>query len=72
VTIPATGVLQDLWGTSATDVFVVGENGVVLHYDGAEWTGSSQSDRTLLGVWGPSPGDVFAVGNAGTILHGTP
>jgi hypothetical protein len=45
---------------------------VVLHYDGAEWAGSSQSDRTLLGVWGPSPGDVFAVGNAGTILHGTP
>jgi hypothetical protein len=70
--IPDTGVLQDLWGTAADDVFAVGEDGVILHFDGAEWTSTTPTDRTLLGVWGSGPADAFAVGNGGVILHGTP
>jgi hypothetical protein len=59
-----------LWGTSANDVFAVGEAGMILHYDGASWvTMASGTGEVLYGVWGSSATDVFAVGAAGTILH---
>ena len=70
--LPSASVLNEIWGSSATDVFAVGEDGVVLHYDGAAWTLATPTRGGLLGVWGSSPGDVYAVGTAGTILHGTP
>jgi hypothetical protein len=69
---PGVGVLHEIWGSSAHDVFAVGDNGVIVHFDGTTWTSVKPTGRTLIGVWGFSPGDVFAVGEAGTILHGTP
>src|SRR5262249_27816784 len=30
--------LKALWGTSATDVWAVGANGAIVHYDGKTWT----------------------------------
>ena len=54
------------------DVFAVGEDGAILHYDGTEWTLMTPTDRTLLGIWSSSGSDAFAVGNGGIILHGTP
>jgi hypothetical protein len=73
--------LVDVWGTSPTDVFTVGQSdntfeSVILHYDGTGW--SSQLDRrdiVLNGVWGSSATDVYAVGfdafavNPQVILH---
>ncbi len=42
-----TGVtLRSVWGTSPTDVWVGGEKGTVVHFDGAKWTSHSQ-DPTL-------------------------
>jgi hypothetical protein len=35
------GTTEDLygvWGSSASDVFAVGWNGTILHYDGSTWT----------------------------------
>ena len=72
MTLPSTAVLNEIWGTSPTDVFAVGEDGVVLHFDGNAWTVTTPTKNALLGVWGTSPGDVFATGMGGTILHGTP
>ena len=61
--------LRAIWGTSASDFFVVGLRGAIAHYDGSAFqimtTGTTQN---LLGIWG-SGSDVFAVGAAGTILH---
>ena len=52
------------------DVFAVGHAGVIVHYDGTDWTEmSSPTDNVLDGVWGSSATDVFAVGNSGMILH---
>ena len=65
-------MLNELWGSSSTDVFAVGDEGVILHYDGTDWTATYHTDQTLLGIWGPNAGEAFATGNAGTILHGTP
>lgn len=30
--------LNDIWGSSSNDVFVVGDSGKIIHYDGAVWT----------------------------------
>jgi hypothetical protein len=67
------GTTEDLnrvWGTSADDIFAVGRNGTVLHYDGTSWTPmQSGTTETLEGVWGASSSDVYVTGENGTILH---
>lgn len=55
-----------VWGTSASNVYVVGQRGTVLHYDGDAWTeelvGASDD---LISVWGTDAEHVFAVGGRG-------
>ena len=64
-----TGELESVWGTSASDVFAVGRDGLILHYDGSMWTSiSSGTDNWLRDIWGISSSDVFAIGS-GAILH---
>jgi len=61
--------LNAVWGTSESDVFAVGTNGTILHYDGFEWTAmTSGTTQPLYAIWGTSGTDIFAVGT-GTILH---
>ena len=69
--LPSNRLLQEIWGTSAADVFAVGD-GVVLHYDGTAWTEARPTPKSLLGIWASSPVDAFAVGDGGLILHGVP
>ena len=70
MTSGTTNVLYGVWGSSATDVFAVGDSGTILHYDGSAWSAmSSGTTNDLAGVWGSSATDVFAVGAGGTILH---
>ena len=62
--------LHGVWGSSGTNVFAVGTNGTILHYNGSTWLAmSSGSTDTLRSVWGSSGTNVFAVGTNGTILH---
>jgi photosystem II stability/assembly factor-like uncharacterized protein len=66
---PGYGQLNGVWGTSPTDVFAVGDDGIILHFDGKSWTKmDSGSTSHLYGVWGISSNSVYAVGNYGTIL----
>ena len=68
--LPQGNDLNDIWGSSADNVFAVGNGGTILHYDGSNWSGmSSGTSGYLYGVWGSSGDNVFAVGNGGTILH---
>ena len=62
--------LLAIWGTSATDVFAVGNLGIILHYNGTAWLPMSSgiSGADLTAVWGISPAEVYAVGFAGNIL----
>jgi Quinohemoprotein amine dehydrogenase, alpha subunit domain III len=65
-----TWTLNGIWGTSSTDIFAVGENGTILHYNGAIW--DSMDSGVLVAmydVWGSSSTDVFAVGQNGVICH---
>ena len=52
-----------VWGSGPNDVFAVGSNGLVIHYDGTGWAVQpSGTSSLLLGVFGLGPDDVYAVG----------
>lgn len=59
--------LSDVWGRSGSDIYAVGEGGI-LHYDGATWTPINPTPGKQ--VWGTTAGDVFVLG-ADAVLHGT-
>jgi hypothetical protein len=58
--------LFKVWGSSASDVYAVGDVGIVLHFDGGAWeeqlVGAADD---LVAVWGTGPNDVVAVGGRG-------
>jgi len=62
--------LTDVWGSSASDVWVVGEGGAILHFDGSDW-GLVDTDFTadLQAVRGASASDVWAAGRRGAIVR---
>jgi hypothetical protein len=60
-------------GTSGANVFVVGNRGSVLRFNGSSWqTQNSGTYELLTDVWGDSAADVFIVGNKGTVLRRKP
>lgn len=61
--------LTDLWGSASNDVYAVGEAGVIVHFDGNNWTSATAAAADLRAVWGSASDDVFAVGDGGTIVH---
>jgi hypothetical protein len=59
-----------IWGSSPTDVYAVGYNGVIEHYDGVSWAAQpSGTIEALYGVWGAGANDVYVCGSNGTLLH---
>jgi hypothetical protein len=66
------GSISGVWGSGPSDVFAVGgeDTGVVVHYDGNEWTTMDVPTVGLLvWVYGFGPDDVFAVGVDGGAIH---
>ena len=64
---PGVAALFKVWGSASDDVYAVGQNGAVVHWDGANLTemgvGISQD---LIGIWGNGRDDVSVVGGRGT------
>ena len=63
--IPAGGPQTFWWvnGTNATDVWMVGEEGRIAHWNGSAFEEkTSGTTATLYGVWAAAPNDVWAVG----------
>ncbi|MGQ0704102.1 MAG: Ig-like domain-containing protein, partial [Gemmatimonadales bacterium] len=55
--------LVSVWGTSASNVYAVGSEGTILHYDGTSWNRMPVlTDRAILEVWGLGPNEIYAVG----------
>lgn len=69
--IPST--LNAMWGTGASDLWVVGELGTLLHYDGLQWVtvtpAAGPTQRALFAIHGASHDRVWAVGGAGAVLR---
>jgi len=59
--------ISDLHGTSASDVWAVGINGLVLNFDGTQWNDANPSSlwENFYGVWSPSPGQALVAGSYG-------
>jgi len=65
--------LRAIWGTSASDVYCVGDGGAILHFNGTRWSRTTMiGGGVLSGVWGASPTDIFVVGNDGAIFQYDP
>ena len=60
---------NDIWGSSGSDVFVVG-NGSIIHYDGSGWS-TMEGVTGAKGVWGSSGSDVFTFGSSYFHYDGT-
>ncbi len=59
-----------IWGSSGSNVFVVGPAGIIRRYNGSTWTSmNSGIAKQLYGIWGSSANDIFAVGVDGAISH---
>jgi len=61
-----------VWGTATDDVYVVGDSGTILHYDGSAWTfQESGTTQRLLTLHGRAADDIWAVGgySGAVLLH---
>ena len=63
--------LYDVWGTTPSNIYAVGEFGTLMHHDGVNWApvAGVPTSQSLNAVWGSAPNDIFVVGDFGTILH---
>lgn len=69
--VPTTNQLSGVWGTSDTDIFAVGNNGTILHYDGSAWTLQTSGvapPASITSVWGSAANNVYAVGVTNTTV----
>lgn len=65
--MPETGIksaLHGIWGSAADNIYAVGEEGTLIHYDGLAWHEILASDSYFYGVWGNAPDNVFVVGHS--------
>jgi hypothetical protein len=63
--------LNAVWGSSATDVFAVGELLTIVHYNGTSWSQFNITNPQEIGlnaIWGYAANSVFAVGDSGVII----
>jgi len=56
-----------VWGSSPTDIWAVGDEATIVHYDGTSWSLSTVALAPGIvpdfrGVWGSGADDVWAVG----------
>ncbi len=59
-----------VWGSSKDDVWIVGTQGAILHWNGTSFTTTpSGTKNALFAVSGTGPNDVWAVGSRETVLH---
>ena len=59
--------LRAVWGDSSDNVFAAGARGVILHYDGTEWspvqTGFAMK-HTIKDLWGDAANNIHGVGGS--------
>jgi len=54
--------LDDIWGSSDSNIWAAGGDGILLHFDGTAWTSWPNLGDWASAVWGSGPGDIYVVG----------
>ena len=68
--LPKQVTFSAIWGASPTDIWVAGEQGTLLHWNGSAWSAAvSGTESALRALAGSSSKDVWAAGLDGTLLH---
>ncbi len=68
--LPQGNSLNAVLSLSNNDVYAVGNNGTIMHYNGNIWEKMPSGTTNNLGsIWGITSNNLFAVGNNGTIIH---
>ncbi len=64
--INTTETVERLWASSPSNIYGVGNAGLIVHYDGSSWQKLESNTTTrLLGIWGNANGSaVWACGHA--------
>jgi hypothetical protein len=69
--LPNTGAYFKVWGAAAGDVYVCGQGGTILHWDGSAWSAEDTAQPryvSLFTVAGRSSDDVYTVGGLGNAV----
>jgi hypothetical protein len=62
--------LSAVFAFSDENVWAVGAQGAIVHFDGTVITrADSPTTSTLYGIWGAAPDDIWAVGEDGALVH---
>jgi hypothetical protein len=65
----ATGLdgLTDVWASSRSDVWVVGDDAIIGHYDGTSWKRTLAGSPFKTSIWGSGPSDIYALDTFGLV-----
>lgn len=64
--------LADVWDHGGGDVWAISEDGLVLHWDGKEWSVAFDAGVALIQLWGTPGGGLWIAGKSGKLLHHAP
>jgi hypothetical protein len=68
--IPVGNWFLGIWGSGPDDIFVVGQPGLIYHWNGDSWQREQSGTQVALtDVWGDDTGTVYATGHRGVILR---
>ena len=62
--------ILDIWGSSPDSIYAVGDEGLVLHWNGVDWQRMvSGTKSALYSIWGYDDTHILAVGDFGLVLR---
>ncbi|MGI5865047.1 MAG: hypothetical protein ACOX6T_23750 [Myxococcales bacterium] len=73
--LPTTATLRAIWASAPDDVWVAGDSGTLLHWDGERWARFPnplwRGEARIVSVWGSGPSDIWAaaVGEGAALLR---
>lgn len=70
-TSPTTATLNDVWGSSMRDVYAVGQQRELVHFDGTEWerVPMGAGIESFYSIWGGSATNIYIAGPGKNLLH---
>jgi len=74
--LPTNSLVRGIWGLNTGDIFAVGVAGLVLHYNGVEWTEFNNAGLDMFNsysdIWGTSHSNLWVVGDYSPSFDASP